>query len=204
MEARGEGGDATTTTESERHLAAEARGEERLVPALQYRQCMHPSPNYVVYFAPFPAFFVSTAASPVDSSLTVSKYRALRAWLERHTPAAHFVGIDIKEFEFYRGIGATQNIEQGTTIMSVPRELCITTSDTQETEVAKKLMQGGATFSEDQPWFALFWLLQTTDPNSKWKHYLDVLPSSYDFMPVMWAQEEIEFLNGQEEKAETG
>ena len=96
-----------------------------------------------------------------------------------------------------RGVVARSNIKKDEIIMMVPSNLLITLEISRECNFAKQI--GDNYYQLNSPkhcLLSLFVLTEKKKPDSFWRHYLDILPSSYDSFPIFYSDEEKQWLEG--------
>jgi len=75
--------------------------------------------------------------------------------------------------------------------------MLITLEKAKETDLGKKILS--IYFDLHSPKHCLlssFILLELNNPNSKWKHYLDILPKNFDNFPIFFSDEEKSYFKG--------
>ena len=102
--------------------------------------------------------------------------------------------------ENFRGVHACQEIDHGETVVFVPRTCLITTEDTRETELAKKV--GGAESAlaklplSNTAYYSMFLIEERRKENSHFRPYLNIMPTGFDDYPVNFSDQELEHLKG--------
>ncbi|GAB6031701.1 Histone-lysine N-methyltransferase setd3 [Chamberlinius hualienensis] len=110
-------------------------------------------------------------------------------------------GVDVDNISVARfdeeswGLKAEKEIEEGSLWLTVPRQLMVAASDLNSTDLADVLKKDPITKHFPQVGLALFILHERFDSNSKYKPYLDILPSSYDTV-LYFSVAEFEELKG--------
>eukprot|EP00033_Pygsuia_biforma_P004264 GCRY01004674.1.p1 GENE.GCRY01004674.1~~GCRY01004674.1.p1 ORF type:complete len:431 (+),score=120.01 GCRY01004674.1:102-1394(+) len=91
-----------------------------------------------------------------------------------------------------RGVFATKDIAADAALFVIPKE-CLLMAATCSSDALKKQLA----VSEMDPWSSLIVVLmyEYTNPNSKWRAYLDCLPKSFN-TPLFWTDEEVALLKG--------
>lgn len=125
------------------------------------------------------------------------KYITLCNWLLDGN--SHFSKLDIHFFsDNHRGVVAKNNIYKDEIILRIPKDLLISIELAKSTEMGAKL--ANFMYSElNSPKHSLltsFILNEMKNPNTKWRHYLDILPKDYSSFPIFYSEEELKWLEG--------
>ena len=118
-------------------------------------------------------------------------------WL-KECKDSFFTKLQIKFFsENHRGVFAKAKIYKEEAILRIPYEKLITLEYAKETPVGLDIINNGVFLQSPKHCFLAIVLLQEKINNdSKWKHYIDVLPKSYNNFPVFFNDNELEYLKG--------
>ena len=81
--------------------------------------------------------------------------------------------------------------------MLIPKEKLITLEIAKESIIGIKMINKGVSLKSPKHCFlSSFLLLEKNNKISKWKNYLESLPSSYSNFPIFFKEEELEILQG--------
>ncbi|CAD8056186.1 unnamed protein product [Paramecium primaurelia] len=126
----------------------------------------------------------------------LERQKRLLEWLK--IGKAIFPKIKIECYsEDYRGVNAKQTINAKELILFIPKSHMITLEMAKETSVAKKIIQFRLDLlSPKHSFLSTFLLQEKFRPNSFWKPYIDILPSSYPSFPIFFNNNDLEWLKG--------
>ncbi|KAL4487539.1 hypothetical protein ABPG72_007059 [Tetrahymena utriculariae] len=97
----------------------------------------------------------------------------------------------------YRGVHARRKVYNKETILFIPKSHLITLEMAKETPVAKKIIAAKLNLLSPKHSFLSTFLLQERKNNeSKWKPYLDILPSDYNQFPIFFSEDDLSWLKG--------
>ncbi|KAL9114295.1 MAG: hypothetical protein Q9227_001717 [Pyrenula ochraceoflavens] len=153
------------------------------------------------------------------SSSFVEQSEAFLTWFRSHTGATIHPSlrlVDLRSQGQGRGLITTVELPTDTALFTVPKEcvLSVETSDLQEKipgvfdgldNVAREDVGDG---EEEIPtaWLRLMLVLvyeHLLGPSSRWKPYLDILPTAFD-TPMFWSEDELAELQGSELRVKHG
>lgn len=124
-------------------------------------------------------------------------YLSLCNWLL--DKGSHFSKLDIHFYsDNHRGVVAKNNICKDEIILKIPKDLLISIELAKSTEMGMKI----ANFmyvelnSPKHSLLTSFILDELKNPNTKWRHYLDILPKDYSSFPIFYNDEELKELEG--------
>jgi histone-lysine N-methyltransferase SETD3 len=124
------------------------------------------------------------------------RFLLFKKWLFEHDSV--FPKLDIHFYSNdHRGVVAKRNIYKDEIILRIPKECLISLEMAKETPIGRVL----ASFMYDlnSPKHCLlssFLLQELHNPNSKWKHYIDILPKDYTNFPIFFTDEELKLFTG--------
>jgi len=88
--------------------------------------------------------------------------------------------------ESYRAINAKRDIAEDSDILFVPHELIMTSEIARASEIGRAITRSGATLRSRHSFLATYLLAERANPNSYWKPYLDILPQTYETIPLFF------------------
>ena len=110
------------------------------------------------------------------------------------------INIDYQVIEpGYKGMVATEDIAQGDIIVFVPQSLLITRDVVSESKTFQSLKDQNVVEKLQKPdslEFSVYLMEQKREPDSIWKHYLGLWPTSYATFPMFYTNEEMAWLEG--------
>ena len=101
--------------------------------------------------------------------------------------------------ESYRFCHATENINKKDLLLRVPLESLITVEEAKKSEIGHYITQElEKKLNTPRHSLLTVFLMDEIDKGnqSKWKFYVDFLPSSYDSFPIFYKEKELEYLKG--------
>lgn len=102
--------------------------------------------------------------------------------------------ITVEEFPGYElGLKIDKDVSQGDLVISVPRKLMITTENAQNSVFGTLLEKDTMLKNMPNVSLAMFLLIEKFTPDSFWKPYIDILPSSYSTVLYFTKDELVEF-----------
>mmetsp|Transcript_18601 Transcript_18601/g.27293 ORF Transcript_18601/g.27293 Transcript_18601/m.27293 type:complete len:560 (-) Transcript_18601:604-2283(-) len=96
-----------------------------------------------------------------------------------------------------RGVHAKVTIPPNSVCMAIPKKCLITVEMGQATEIGMQIMNSDLDLDAPKHIYLMIYILQDRlDPESFFRPYYDILPSSLSNMPIFWSQEELKRLEG--------
>jgi protein-histidine N-methyltransferase len=136
-----------------------------------------------------PAPFLSSIEALESEDLKMQRF--LR-WLEEN--GAHFPALNIETVNGIRGVCVKEQIPADRLILHIPRCLLLTTAVVFDSTIGKLLKQG-ADALEHWAYLAVF-LLHTKRHGGFWKHYVDILPTTFSNHPFVLPESYLNYLKG--------
>ncbi|EGR29686.1 SET domain protein [Ichthyophthirius multifiliis] len=97
----------------------------------------------------------------------------------------------------YRGIHSKQKINKDETILFIPQKYMITLELCKQNTICKQIEQRNIKLlSPKHSILSIYILSEKKNPNSFWKPYLDILPCEFTTFPILYTEEEIQWLKG--------
>lgn len=100
--------------------------------------------------------------------------------------------------EDYRGVHSLANIKTNEVILSVPRNLIMTSEVAKASTIGMQIVAAesrGLELRSKHSYLASYLLLQKSiGAASEWKPYMDTLPSKYRNMPIFFTSDELKWL----------
>ena len=98
----------------------------------------------------------------------------------------------------YREIISTDKISKGDTVLEISKDCIIISEMGRNTEIGKEVIDKKLSLISKHNWIT-FVLLEILKKKSKWKSwesYLNILPMSFDFIPIFFKKQYLEYLTG--------
>lgn len=113
-------------------------------------------------------------------------------WMSEN--GAKFDSITVEDFSGYElGLKIDKDVSQGSLVISVPRKLMITTENAQNSVFGTLLEKDTMLKNMPNVSLAMFLLIEKFTPDSFWKPYIDILPSTYSTVLYFTKDELVEF-----------
>ncbi|XP_038890879.1 ribulose-1,5 bisphosphate carboxylase/oxygenase large subunit N-methyltransferase, chloroplastic isoform X2 [Benincasa hispida] len=139
---------------------------------------------------PKPRLSVTSVASPdLDPSLP-SNVHTFWQWLRQEGVVSSKTHVKPAIFPEGLGLATTKNLAKNEVVLEVPKRFWINPDAVADSEI-------GNVCSGLKPWIsvALFLIRENLKDDSRWRHYLDILPSETD-STVFWSEEELAEIQG--------
>jgi histone-lysine N-methyltransferase SETD3 len=144
---------------------------------------------------------IRSASDITDADIQV--IQNFEKWLETGNARSN---LEIRLYaKNYRGTHAKKPLENDEEIIFVPRGLMLTLEVAETIDIGKKMKELEDSFSNfniEVNLLAAFLLHEKKNPDSFWKPYIEMLPTSYDTNPLFYSPEEMYWLEGSPFQAE--
>lgn len=133
---------------------------------------------------------VPASSDGADSDET--KEQRFLAWLKRH--GATFSSLKIETGPDGRQLYAAEPMQAGTLVMHIPESLLITAEMARKSEIGERI----ASLNFKFPNFVYLsaYLAHLKREGGFWKPYLDMLPQDFSWHPLLFSEDEIDYLKG--------
>ncbi|KAK7000066.1 histone-lysine N-methyltransferase setd3 [Biomphalaria glabrata] len=104
--------------------------------------------------------------------------------------------LEITQFPQYGyGLKATRDLKESEKLLQIPRKLMMTVDSAKQSPLGALIKEDKILQVMPNVTLALHLLNEKLNPQSFWKPYIDILPSSY-LNPLYWSSEDLQLLNG--------
>ncbi|XP_041468746.1 actin-histidine N-methyltransferase-like [Lytechinus variegatus] len=131
---------------------------------------------------------------PNHQSKREEHFEAFFKWLNKNGVSSD--SVKIAKFDQGYGLQATKDIKSDEQLLNIPRKVMMTDQNALESPTIGELVRGDRLL-KGMPNVALavFIISEKLKPNSFWKPYLDILPSSYN-LPLYFTPDDIKLFKG--------
>lgn len=95
-----------------------------------------------------------------------------------------------------RGLYAARPVAPADVLLRIPHACLLTQKRAFSSSIGQKLAASGVVPETSHTWLAALLLEEALQPSSRFRPYLDLLPISYSFMPILFEREELDLLRG--------
>jgi len=96
----------------------------------------------------------------------------------------------------HRAINSKRTIQRDVDVLFVPFCQLMTTEIALDSEVGKQIIDSGVQVRSRHSYLASYLLQEKANSKSYWKPYIDILPATYDTIPLFFSEEQLAELEG--------